>query len=102
MFYDIPHCTAAYVCSPSHSGGVEKNAPLSKKERRAKRLLSKTDDKTLWGAAIRNTLDSGTVQDFRKLIQALHDQEADSPEVMKNILGPEAHEALMDLKSWPA
>lgn len=75
----------------------KKEAPLTKKERKAHRLLSKTNDATMWGHSIRNTLATGSRAAFRELICELKSQAEDAPAIMKSIIGEDCYDALSEL-----
>ncbi|MGI8600289.1 MAG: hypothetical protein ACR2KB_13640 [Chitinophagaceae bacterium] len=71
---------------------------LSIQERKLLGLFNTVEGVTLWGLAVQQVCEKGNAYSFRKLIQQLREQSADSPEVMKNILGEEVFNALHELQ----
>lgn len=70
---------------------------LSVDERKCFLILEKLDGDSLWLTAIKNVCKNPDSYRFRKLVCELKSQAADSHEVMKNILGEEAMNAIVKL-----
>lgn len=59
--------------------------------------LEKVDANSIWGAAVHNALKDLDTYKFRRLVSELKSQNEDSPEIMRNILGPDCHSQLLNL-----
>lgn len=70
---------------------------LSIKEREAANMLKKVDHESIWGIAIRNVFSNWDVVRFRRLICDLKSQANDNMESMRNILGNETLNAVMNV-----
>lgn len=84
-----------YSMDMDSSGGEE--APLSEKELKAHKLLSKANPDTFLGTVIHGALGQRTNKAFRELIQVLKNQAIDGPEVMGRVIGEEGMKVLNEL-----
>jgi hypothetical protein len=86
------HPSMPYLVARKKAEPKEKT--LSKRERKAHKILSQVPGETIIGFAIRNTLSGGGPADFRKLVQELKEQMQDAPQSMLEVIGVEGMEAL--------
>lgn len=72
---------------------------LTSKEQVLHDALLKVESDSFWGLAIRNVFIDYSIFKFRELVCELLSQEHDSPDVMYRILGKDAYDALLNLRS---
>lgn len=71
--------------------------PLTKKEKQFLTLLEQVDNNSIWGVAITNVLNNPQPWKVRDLICELKSQAYDGADVMKDIIGEEAFNQLLEL-----
>src|SRR5438128_743254 len=77
-----------------------KKETFSDREREVYKILSKNTSASLWGDVIRATINKGSVPEFRKLIDQLHEQGNDAPDVMIKIIGRDGFDAVRNCKEF--
>jgi hypothetical protein len=77
--------------------GAQKEAPLTKTERKLRKALSKTSRAPLLGACIHIALAKKSNAEFRKIIPQLKEQLRDAPALTCEVLGHDAVELLKQL-----
>ncbi|MFL5810063.1 MAG: hypothetical protein ACJ749_11120 [Flavisolibacter sp.] len=70
---------------------------LSAEEKKCFLLMQQMKGNSLWFVAIKNVVEKPDSYRFRKLICQLKSQASDNPEVMKNILGENVMQAVVNL-----
>ena len=74
----------------------EKEAPLSKEEKRLYEILQKVSGKTIIGGCIRVAMSKGSNVAFRKIVSELKEQLTDVPGCLKDIVSTRGIELIKE------